>query len=214
MYNMDISIFGYKITLEMLILIGVVYLILVTHTVCGCCNFYAIMEGLENMSSSSTSTIGTGANASAIKDKLQAAATQILTDVSNNTLPTPTVTSSSVQSAISKKEGFVGSNTNYGESSLFSSTNEIPVNTATWFQPNLTVTSGQSPSQAVLDIVNRPSQSLPLPEGQLGLFDNMSFKPECCPNTYSNSSGCLCMSSQIYNSLITRAGNNVPYSEY
>ena len=47
---MDMSIFGYKLNIEILILIGVVYLILVGHTVCGCCHF-KMMEGLDNMSS-------------------------------------------------------------------------------------------------------------------------------------------------------------------
>ena len=47
MYNMEISIFGYKISLQMLTLIGVIYLILATHTVCGCCNFYKTIEGFE-----------------------------------------------------------------------------------------------------------------------------------------------------------------------
>jgi len=47
MYNMEISIFGYKISLQMLTLIGVVYLILATHTVCGCCNFYKTIEGFD-----------------------------------------------------------------------------------------------------------------------------------------------------------------------
>jgi hypothetical protein len=31
----------------MLTLIGVIYLILATHTVCGCCNFYKTIEGFE-----------------------------------------------------------------------------------------------------------------------------------------------------------------------
>ena len=44
---MEISIFGYKISLQMLTLIGVIYLILATHTVCGCCNFYKTIEGFE-----------------------------------------------------------------------------------------------------------------------------------------------------------------------
>jgi len=48
----------------------------------------------------------------------------------------------------------------------------------------------------------------------LFMFANTEFKPECCPNTYSNSSGCACMDSNSYNYLITRGGNNVPYSEY
>ena len=34
MYNMEISLFGYKIELEILILICVIYIILVGHTLC------------------------------------------------------------------------------------------------------------------------------------------------------------------------------------
>ena len=45
---MDISIFGVKISLEVLILIGVVYLILVGHTLFSCCNFYSKIESFEN----------------------------------------------------------------------------------------------------------------------------------------------------------------------
>lgn len=47
MYNMVILIFGYKLNLEILILIGVVYLILVGHTICGTCNVPKIMERLQ-----------------------------------------------------------------------------------------------------------------------------------------------------------------------
>jgi hypothetical protein len=51
---MDITLLGYKFNLELLILIGVVYLILVGHTVCGCCNMPRIMEGISNMTNSSS----------------------------------------------------------------------------------------------------------------------------------------------------------------
>lgn len=46
------------------------------------------------------------------------------------------------------------------------------------------------------------------------LFKNTAFKPECCPNTYSNSMGCACMNTKQYNYLIHRGGNNTPYSIY
>lgn len=46
------------------------------------------------------------------------------------------------------------------------------------------------------------------------LFKDTAFKPECCPNTYSNSMGCACMSTTQYNYLNNRGGNNVPYSQY
>jgi hypothetical protein len=49
---MDINIFGLKLNVEILILIGIVYLIMVGHTIGGCCNMPRIMEGLSNMTSS------------------------------------------------------------------------------------------------------------------------------------------------------------------
>ena len=52
MYNMDITLFGFKFNLEILILIGVIYLIMVAHTVGGCCNMHRIMEGMADMDSS------------------------------------------------------------------------------------------------------------------------------------------------------------------
>lgn len=62
-------------------------------------------------------------------------------------------------------------------------------------------------------ILNRPRQPVPPPKGQ-GLFDTTPFNYDCCPNTYSNSSGCACMTVDQYNYIKTRFGNNVPYSEY
>ena len=52
MYNMNIRLFGFNLNVEILILIGIVYLIMVGHTVCGCCNMGRIMEVLENIDSS------------------------------------------------------------------------------------------------------------------------------------------------------------------
>ena len=49
---MEISIFGYKTDLEILILIGVVYLILAVNTVCSCSNIPKIMETMKTLSSS------------------------------------------------------------------------------------------------------------------------------------------------------------------
>ena len=111
-------------------------------------------------------------------------------------------------------EGFVGANTNYGESSQFSLTNDNAINTNSWDMPNLTMTKGQPLSQDVKNVLDRPQQPIPLPEGELLMFANTPFKPECCPNTFSNSSGCACMTVKQYNYLNERGGNNVPYSEY
>ena len=118
------------------------------------------------------------------------------------------------QKKINGKEGFVGANTNYGQSSPYDLKNYTPVNTSKWSKPDLTVIPGQPLNPAVKEILNRPNQQLPLPEGELFLFANTPFKPECCPNTFSNGSGCACMNTNTYNYLIMRGGNNVPYSEY
>jgi hypothetical protein len=194
MYNMDISIFGYKLNLEVLILIGVIYLILVGHTVCGCCSF-GIMEGFD----------GSGNVATEIKQKKTEMPTQV---AAGSTTTTPTTTTSVTT------EGFTGANTNYGESSTYDLSSDIPVNTSSWSMPNLTVVPGQPLSPGVKQILSRPHQPIPLPEGELLMFADTPFKPECCPNTYSNSTGCACMTTDQFNYLQLRGGNNVPYSEY
>jgi hypothetical protein len=206
---MNISIFGFKLNLEILILIGIVYLILVIHTVCGCTNLFRNKEGMESAHNSLTQPYpSVSANADV---------TGALVPSSPST-PTPALLSTGAnmtsKKGSSKKEGFVGANTNYGESSTYSLTNPPHINTYKWGQPSLVVTPGKPVPKAAQAIIDRPNQSLPLPEGQLSLFDNMPFTPECCPNTYSSSMGCACMNTNTYNILITRFGNNVPYSEY
>lgn len=175
MYNMEISVLGYKLHLELLILIGVIYLIMMVHTICGTCNVHGLIEGMKSVAHR---------HIKKYKHKKNS------------------------------KEGFVGANTNYGESSAYSLTNDNPINTSSWFQPNMTVVPGQPLSSGVQAILNRPEQPVPLPQGELDLFVTTPFKPECCPNTYSNSTGCACMTTGQYNYLVTRGGNNVPYSEY
>jgi hypothetical protein len=113
-----------------------------------------------------------------------------------------------------KVEGFAGASSNNGQSAMYSLDNNVPVDTSNWGMPNLVVTPGQPLSAGVSNILNRAPQQIPLPEGQLAMFANTPFKPECCPNAYSNGSGCACMTTGQYNYLISRGGNNVPYSEY
>lgn len=147
---MNLELFGFKLSLEILILIGIIYLVMIVNTLYGCCNM----------------------------------------------------------------EGFVGANTNYGESSQFSLTSDNSINTNSWNMPNLTITKGEPLSKGVSNVLDRPEQPIPLPEGEMLMFANTPFKPECCPNTFSNSMGCACMTVKQYNYLNNRGGNNVPYSEY
>ena len=193
MYNMDISIFGYKLNLEILILIGVIYLILVGHTLCGCCN-YSLMESFTDASGNISTAIQ---------------------DISGN-IPTPAggIVANKLKGAIQGKEGFVGANINYGQSSPFDLNSISSINTSSWSAPDMSVVPGKPLSQGVKQFLARKQQQLPLPEGEMDFFANSEFKPECCPNAYSSSTGCWCGTAQDYNYLITRGGNNVPYSEY
>jgi hypothetical protein len=151
---MSDNIFSFKINLEVIIIIGVIYIILVLHTFCGCYNKTLLVET------------------------------------------------------------FTGANINNENSSPYDLTNNKPVNTSTWSSPNLLITPNQPNSPGVQKILNRPEQPVPLPSDELLLFANTKFKPECCPNSYSTSSGCACMTESQYNYLVMRGGNNVPYTQY
>jgi hypothetical protein len=213
MYNMDISIFGYKLNLEILILIGIIYLILVGHTFCGCCNMGKIMETFTTASGNTVDPSGNhplatqvaaGSTPNNVVPKAAGAIAAAKSNTANNG------TTESFRSI----EGFTGANTNYGESSQYDLTNDMPLDTSSWSAQNMTVTPGQPLSAGVKQFLARPQQQLPLPEGEMLFLANSKFSPECCPSTYSSSQGCWCGTSEDYNYLITRGGNNVPYSEY
>ena len=168
---MDISILGYKFNLEILILIGVVYLILVGHTLCGCSNFYSLIEGNTSMGNSnsssnssnsmgqSNSSMGQSNNSSSQSDASGNMMNQIQQKMQSN-MPTQTTS----------KEGFVGANTNYGESSAYDLSNSMPVNTSSWSAQNMTVVPGQPLSKGVKQFLARAKQPIPLPEGELSMF--------------------------------------------
>ena len=47
----------------------------------------------------------------------------------------------------------------------------------------------------------------PLDEGEMLMFNNNEFKPECCPSQYSSSTGCVCISQEQVNYINERGGN-------
>ena len=211
MYNMDISVFGYKINLEILILIGIIYLIMVGHTFCGCYN-YGLMEGFTDASGN---TIDPSGNLQERKQNVQTKVANAKTNLAAQSAAGTATDATPVTSATTTTtEGFTGANINYGESSLYSLSQDDPVDTSSWSAQNMTVVPGQPLSAGVKAFLERKPTQVPLPEGEMFMFANTEFKPECCPNTYSNSSGCACMDSKSYNYLITRGSNNIPYSEY
>ena len=180
---MEISIFGMKFRVEILILLVVLYWILWGHVLCSCSRVN-LMESVQNMYNAKT-------NKAILNWELL-----------KNPIP-----------MIGIKEGFAGASQDR-DAAPFSITSDKPINTSSWFTPNLSYKKGSTGGKGVQNILNRPKQQIPLPEGEMLMFANTEFKPECCPNAYSNSTGCACMTVDQYSYLISRSGNNVPYSEY
>lgn len=152
---MEVSIFGTKLNLELLIFICVLFILV--NVVCGCTRCTANGCNKE------------GFSASAI----------------NSNLPTP-----------------------------YSLNSDESINTKLWNMPDMATRPGQHPSKGASKVLNRPSQPVPLPDGEMLLFANTGFEPGCCPNTYSTSEGCACMTLAQYEYLNNRGGNNEPCSEY
>lgn len=113
-----------------------------------------------------------------------------------------------------KKEGFKNSSTSAGISFGDSKGSTFYQDPSKWSSPASVFSTGGIPPSGYDDLQNRPSQPIPLPEGELDMFATTKFKPECCPNTYSTGSGCACMTIDQYKYLRNRGSNNVPYSEY
>lgn len=187
MYNkskMEISIGTYKFRLEIVLLIIVVAWILFGHLLCSCCRLN-FNEGFVM----ATDTISNELNDSGIfPNKIM--------------------------------EGFVSAGKN-NTSGAMAAPPFAPDKAPGWFKPpstwglpNLEYTPGTTPDKGVDAILNRPAQPVPLPPGEMDMFATTEFKPECCSNTYSSSTGCACMTVNQYDYLRARGGNNVPYSEY
>ena len=112
------------------------------------------------------------------------------------------------------KEGFAPNNFAEGAQFAKSGSPGTIRNPDTWASPTLVYSPATGADSRVKSIMDRTAQPVPLPEGELDVFATTPFKPECCPNTYSNSMGCACMTVKQYDYLVDRGGNNVPYSDY
>jgi hypothetical protein len=144
-----------------------------------------------------------------------------LVDNSSSDMPAASNSSIEADNNLVGKEGFsnnsgsiAANNAAYGPEYSASKSPSYILNPSTWSMPNLVYSAGARPDKGVQSILNRPKQPIPLPKGELDMFASTAFKPECCPNTFSNSEGCACMTVPQYKYLIERGGNNVPYSEY
>lgn len=58
------------------------------------------------------------------------------------------------------------------------------------------------------------NQGGPVPPKNLFMFGDNANKPECCPSTYSGSTGCVCVSEDQMKYLNSRGGNRTFPTEY
>lgn len=162
---MYITLFGYKLDSQILVLIGIMYLVIIGSTICGCCKTN-IKDGMTTVTSM-------------VEEKITG----------------------------KKKEGF-GSHAWGAPYTIGDHPSDI--DTSTWVSQDLSNVK----SAGSQDILNRPEQPVPLPEGRLTFFGTTKFSPECCPNAYSTGSGCACMTKGQYDSLRNRGGNTDSLSEF
>ena len=139
MYTMELSLFGMKLRLELIILCIVVGMILGGHLLCSCSKI-SMLEGMEVMGSAVNKVAGD--------------------DVYNSWV--------NKADKYASKMGYTTADSRY---EMYKGT---PV---------------------------------PLPEGEMNMFADNEFKPECCPSTYSSSSGCACITQEQVDYLNERGGN-------
>lgn len=194
MYNMDISIGSYKCRMEICLLIVILFWIMFGHVLCSCCTM-SMQEGFAMAKKT-------------VKEGFVAAprARRAANEYDENHMEETTTTTT---------EGFVGSNNKaYGPEFSSSKVPGYIMRPDTWAQPTLSYSKGTVPSAGAQAILNRPHQPIPLPEGELDMFATTEFKPECCPNAFSTSMGCACMTPVQLKYLNERGSNNVPYDIY
>ncbi len=193
MYNMDISIGSYKCRMEICLLIVVLFWIMFGHVMCSCCTM-SMQEGFAMAKKAKEGFVTAPVAKKRAVDEY----------AENHTVETATATTT---------EGFVGSNNKaYGPEFGSNKSPGYIMRPDTWAMPTLSYSKGTVPSAGAQAILNRNNP--PLGPDQLDFFENTPFKPECCPNAFSSSMGCACMDMNQYETLIHRAKNNVPYSEY
>ena len=221
MYNMEITIGSHKCRLEICILIFVLFWVMFGHVMCSCCTM-SMQEGLDTMKHAMkkgkegfVAPVARRRAANVYQEGFVAGAPRVNQyDVNHTNANEEEEEEKEGFLGLGKaKEGFVSSNNKaYGPE--FGS-NKAPgyiMRPDTWAQPTLSYSMGTTPSAGAQAILNRNNP--PLNEGEMDMFANTPFKPDCCPNTYSNSSGCACMDMKQYQNLRLRGGNNVPYDIY
>ena len=86
-------------------------------------------------------------------------------------------------------------------------------NPGSWAQKAAGYASDMGYNTVLSSHANYKGTEVPL-QGTLNFFKDNAFKPECCPSTYTSSTGCACTSVAQLNYLNQRGGNRTLASEF
>ncbi len=198
------------VDVKTLVIVSIFLFLIWLFSCCGCTHggMYGIYEGITDIAKSKEGSgvnINTSVPVVAVNSKDSKGSNDKSTNKKSKTMTETTATPSPTVSPTTDKKG------NASVSSTASPANpkEGYTNLMGYNSNNSTV--NWSDPAPVSNYVP-PAENTPLAHGELDMFANTAFKPECCPTTYSNSMGCACISKDQYNYLITRGGNNVPFA--
>lgn len=206
---------NFKMVAIVVVFLGIIWFV----STCGCTHggMYGLYEGLEGMANGDTGAglaVKTTPPVVAVDSKTKAAAKKASTGGTKTSVPAPGAKASAgapktpspvTASTTTDKKG----NASVSATASPANPKEGYTNLMGYNSTNSTVNWGD-PAPVANYVA--PSQENPLSYGELDMFANTPFKPECCPTTYSNSMGCACINKEQYNYLITRGGNNVPFA--
>ena len=226
-----------------LIIVSVFIGILICYfTICNCKMNYGLIEGMATpstagappvagasaphappaagssnpLSSSMATAANMGVNVPSVAPAPAAASAQ-----NKPKVPATASTPSSTVGATDVKESFTPSSKPIEYGSLQESKSD-DWNLSKWVKDAMRYAKGMGNENRLDSYQYNSGPQIPLPEGEMFLFKDTKFSPQCCPGTYSSSLGCACLSKPQFNYLVMRGGNNtVPsgrktsyYNEY
>jgi hypothetical protein len=207
---------NFRLNLKTIAIVVVSLFVIWIFSTCGCTHggAYGLYEGITDIANSKEGagvTVKTSVPVVAVDTKTSKATPASTTNgkgkdsTAHSAATTPTKAPAPITPATTDKKG----NPSVSATASAANPKEGYTNLMGYNSNNSTVNWGDP--APVMNYV-APSSDNPLSSGELNMFANTQFKPECCPTTYSNSMGCACISKDQYNYLITRGGNNVPFA--
>ena len=197
---------------SILILVLLFTLIIGASLFCGCCK-YPIFVSLSNLLTNSSSgkegidaTMDDSAVGAVGSNSSVVAATKDINKINNlqNLIPQAIVSAASSTPPASR-DGFISDGASTLGAPLDDKNNGDLA--SSWISKATTFASEFGYGDINNTGTAYTGTPVPLPDGELVIFAQNKFKPECCPSPYSTSTGCACITPEQINYLNTRGGN-------